>query len=112
MFRSVFTACHFDHWANPCGSPEMNDLLGKSSHYRMTTILFTLPNLTYIFTLFGILQFYTNLESGKSFYSKDDVIGYIKSVQSQKSSPTSSRIKTQSGNSPVQVSLTPEHIFP
>ncbi|XP_023532849.1 methyl-CpG-binding domain-containing protein 13-like isoform X1 [Cucurbita pepo subsp. pepo] len=51
------------------------------------------------------IRFYTNLESGKSFYSKDDVIGYIKSVQSQKSSPTSSRIKTQSGNSPVQLTV-------
>ncbi|XP_038875368.1 methyl-CpG-binding domain-containing protein 13-like isoform X2 [Benincasa hispida] len=56
------------------------------------------------------IRFYTNLETGKSFYYKDDVIGYIKSTQSQKSQPTLRRIKTQSGNSPVQVTVkTNEH---
>lgn len=51
------------------------------------------------------IRFYTNLETGKSFYYKDDVIGYIKSTQSQKSQPTSRRIKTHLGNSPVQLTL-------
>ncbi|KAL4019055.1 hypothetical protein IC575_022691 [Cucumis melo] len=53
--------------------------------------------------------FYTNLETGKSFYYKDDVLGYIKSTQSQKSQPTSRGIKTQSGNSPVQTVKSNEH---
>ncbi|XP_022159862.1 uncharacterized protein LOC111026151 isoform X2 [Momordica charantia] len=44
-----------------------------------------------------------NLESGKSFLNKDDVIGYIKSIQSQKPQSTPRRTKTQSGNSPVQL---------
>ncbi|KGN50128.1 methyl-CpG-binding domain-containing protein 13 [Cucumis sativus] len=51
------------------------------------------------------IRFYTNLENGKSFYYKDDVIGYIKSTQSQKSQPTSRGVKTQSGNSPLQLTV-------
>ena len=57
------------------------------------------------YNTFAYLQIYIELETGKEFFSKDDVIGYTKKTTNSGEEPKPTNTKKPSGKSHLQVSL-------